>query len=42
MEQELSWVKAVLAEFGYVGPLTETCCPLREMLSATELKGNEK
>jgi len=38
MEQEINWVKDVLAEFGYDGPLVETCCPLREMLTSAKPK----
>jgi hypothetical protein len=30
---ETDWVRGVLAEHGYSGPLTEAACPLREMLN---------
>ena len=30
---EVEWVRTVLSEYGYSGPLTEADCPLRELLS---------
>lgn len=30
---ELAWVRNVLAEYGYSGPLSEAACPLRELLA---------
>jgi hypothetical protein len=33
---ETEWVRSVLAEHGYSGPLTETSCPLREWLAPKE------
>jgi hypothetical protein len=33
LEAEQDWVRKVLAEHGYSGPLTETSCPLREWLA---------
>lgn len=32
LRAEVKWIKDVLGEFGYSGPLNETTCPLREML----------
>lgn len=32
-QTELDWVRGVLAEYGYSGPLAEAVCPLREMLA---------
>jgi len=34
IQQEYQWVRDVLAEHGYDGPLAEACCPLREMLAS--------
>lgn len=33
---ETDWVRSVLAEHGYSGPLTETSCPLREWMAPKE------
>jgi hypothetical protein len=34
--EEVQWVRNVLAEHGYIGPLSETTCPLREWLAPQE------
>jgi hypothetical protein len=31
--EELTWIRSVLAEYGYSGPLREADCPLRELLA---------
>lgn len=36
LKVEVNWVRGVLAEHGYDGPLGEAVCPLREMLQATK------
>jgi hypothetical protein len=32
MSEDERWVRGVIAEFGYDGPLAEACCPLRDWL----------